>query len=209
MSSSVGRRSFVQKLSSLIPASLLTVGEMTPHGAAAGESENAPDWLARLRRSPAPLFLDVASFRADAGHLTRALDYLDITRASSTGVHVVLGVHAEAIAYLLGDRVWDEWDLRARFNMRNSSPGTGNPFDHAMRNGTTLNALRDRQVLLLACRNTIAHWATARQAAVGGIADDHARLMLENLVPGAIVVPSMVSAAADAQRRGVPYVFSV
>ena len=72
----------------------------------------------------------------------------------------------------------------------------------------TVEALQQRGVLFLACRNTIAA-ASKRLAAAGlGAADEVQRTIEGGLLPGVVLVPAMLIAFTNMHEKGVTYVYA-
>jgi intracellular sulfur oxidation DsrE/DsrF family protein len=130
--------------------------------------------------------------------------------------------HGPASAYMYSDEVWSTYRIGDFFNARNKD---GSRIDknvyYPRRNPTTASsdpddergslqdvgiaALQARGVMFLACHTAVEEQARALVAAgyapPGMSAEDAAADILAKLIPGAIIVPSMVAAIAVLQQR--------
>lgn len=137
-------------------------------------------------------------------------------------IAIVMASHGAATAWNLSDAMWAKYRLGAFYKIAgpDGTPLTANvaypaksrfdpsasPDDeHGMYQDTSLEMLQRRGVLLLACHTAIEE--QSRKLIAGGFApagaspSDVAGDLLSHLVPGAIVVPSMVATVAVLQAR--------
>ena len=198
----VGRRSFVVRLLAALP---LTA---TPARAATRTAESTPEWLAALKKTRHPVFVDSPILHADGTPLRRALNFLSLHKAGEAAV--ALGFHGAGLAYAFDDALWRELKLAERFNIPGELARTSNPFARASVGGApTLVELASRGVRLLACRNTMRRWSENYTAQLGRPAAEILAMFEQGLVPSAEIVPAMILAAATAQEERVPYVVVV
>ena len=85
-------------------------------------------------------------------------------------------------------------------------PAKGDPvFFNGMLADASMESLTGRGATFIMCNNALKLW-TGRLAGMGlGKAEDIAADIMGNLVPGVQVVPAMVIAVGQAQRRGLTY----
>lgn len=177
----------------------------------------SPDWMAELT-APHRTAFDTAAHK-NGKPLAQAKNYLDAWRdafkVSEKDINLVIGVHGEGIPFVMNDALWTRFKIGEQYEVTDGStkgPATLNCFtmSHATSAGLvtpeqTVEALQKRGVRFLICTNTIAG-ATKKLAAAGlGTAEEIKPAIIAGLLPGVIIVPSMVVALTQLQERGVKY----
>ena len=127
-------------------------------------------------------------------------------------------LHGTANAFAYSDAMWSKYKLGDAFGFKDPSGNTvsTNIFFHARSSASvasdpndasgmyqdgTLEALQRRGLLVLVCHTAAAEQARSLAAAGGASAPDILRDLLANVVPGTIVVPSMVATIGLLQNR--------
>ena len=216
---STPRRSFLTRLAILAAAS--PFGVRPRREAAAQQPVQSDDaWLRRLTGKHRTMF-DVEKHRN--GHaLGQAAAMLEVWRRDyhlePPHVNLVLGARGTGIPMLFSDALWARYRLGEQYEVAKPTtkePLQMNPFSTANAQAAglvtaeqTIEALQQRGVLFLACRNTIAT-ASKRFAAAGlGTADEIQHAIEGGLLPGVVLVPAMLIAFTNMHERGVTYVYA-
>ena len=137
-------------------------------------------------------------------------------------VTIAIGGHGPSSAYGFSDYVWEKYKIGAFINAKDASgsPITSNVFLKAkapndpaanpddpkgMYQDTQIETLQRRGVLMLTCHTAVEEQArklvSQGLAPSGMTATDVASDILTHLIPGSIVVPSMVAAVAVLQHK--------
>ena len=175
------------------------------------------DWMDELTGKHRTVF-DTAAHK-NGKPLAQAANYLnawrDAFRVPEREVNLVIGVHGEAIPFVLADALWPRFKIGEQYEVTDGAThraATENSFSaaHASAAGLvtpeqTVEALQKRGVRFLVCMNTIMA-ATKKLAAAGlGTAEEIKPAIVAGLLPNVIVVPAMVVALTQLQERGVKY----
>ena len=198
------------------PARLLAATPITDAGATLPTGPG-DDWMKALTATHRTVF-DAAAHR-NGKPLAQAKNFLDAWRdAFKTDEHhvnLVIGVHGEAIPFVLDDAFWSRYRIGEQYEVTDGetkAPAVRNVFSAASAVGAgvvtadqSVEALQKRGVRFLVCMNTIAGASRKLSAAGLGSYDEiHAALMI-GLLPSVITVPAMVVALTQLQERGVKY----
>ncbi|WP_424137106.1 transcriptional initiation protein Tat [Roseomonas chloroacetimidivorans] len=133
----------------------------------------------------------------------------------------VAAVHGTAHLALLSQAMWDKYGLAAnthgsltRNEMVVERPGVS-PEDDIQRldgfygpGNNNIVSLQRRGAVFVACHDSIhaiARGIYAARGAEAGAADEVAAELTNNLIPGTVLVPSVVAYLAEAQRAGFTY----
>ena len=186
-------------------------------GHALPSTAEGPDWMAALTAKHRTVF-DTAAHK-NGKPLAQAKNFLDAWRDAfkvpERDVNLVIGVHGEAIPFVLTDALWSRYKIGEQYEVMDGgtkSSATQNVFtaSHAAGAGLvtpdqSMEALQRRGVRFLICMNTIAG-AVKKLAGAGlGTAEEIRPAIMAGLLPGVITVPAMVVAFAQLQERGVTY----
>ena len=174
-------------------------------------------WIERVRRAPrravfdAPMpgiVLDLAARWLDgvrAVHGERAAD--------AASAVAVLNIRTRAIGLALGDAMWEKYPLGEEYKVDDpltKAPSKRNvdwkrsSATHAL--ATTVEEIQQRGAIVIVCDFALGHLATRMAQKVGREGPAvHAELR-SGLVPGAVLVPSGIYGAAEAQMVGCAFI---
>ncbi len=134
-------------------------------------------------------------------------------------IAIVMANHGPSAAYGYSDHVWEKYRIGESFNLKDAAgtPVTSNvflakraPFDPSvnpddekgMYQDTSIEMLQRRGLVMLTCHTAVEEQArllVKKGFAAPGTAAQVADDVLTHLIPGAVVVPSMVAAIAVLQ----------
>lgn len=183
--------------------------------AAASQPIMADDWLEAIAHKEFRAFLDIRSFAPDgtpfrkASNLLKAL--LEAHGAKPDQVGIAFGAGSSSIAHVLGPKVWTEYGVGRKVAGLARHPAEAaslqnEPAKWAATGGEAVATMRAAGMRVLACRNSIGHWAQDFAAASGETPDVVNAKLIAGLHPGVEPVPAMIAAAVLAQRRNLSYV---
>ena len=183
--------------------------------ASAPEPLDADDWLESIAKRKVRAFLDIRSFMPDgtpfrkASNLRRAL--IDAHGAKPEEVGIAFGAGSASIAHVLGPKVWAEYGVGRKVAGAAKTPEEAaslrsDPAKWAAIGGEGVAAMRAAGIRVLACRNTMGHWAQDFAAETGESAEAVNAKLIAGLHPGVEPVPAMIAAAVRAQGRQLSYV---
>ena len=214
------RRSFLTRLSAAAVA--FTGVSLAAPVRASFAAEDAPDdaWLRALTGKHKTVY-DVETHRNGTA-LAQAKNLLDAWkneyRMQPPEINLVLAVRGTGLPIVLDDALWARFKLGEQYGVLDpvtKAPAIRNPFIAAnvqpqglVSGEQSVEALQQRGVTVLCCRNTISG-ATRKLVAAGlGSASDVRTAIEGAIIPGVITVPAMVVAFTQMQERGVAYVFA-
>jgi intracellular sulfur oxidation DsrE/DsrF family protein len=218
------RRSFMGRMVA-IGASIAGVGmlrDVSTLDATTTRLPGGPDdvWLSRLTGKHKTTF-DVDTHKNGTA-LTQGKNFLDAWRdvfgVPETQISLVMAVRGTGIPIVLRDDVWARYRIGEQYGIMDpAAKGTSvrNVFTNAnLQAGgpvtaeRTVEALQQRGVIFLVCRNTIAG-ATKKLVAAGmGTTAQVHDTLTSGMLPNVIIVPAMVVAFTEMQERGVAYVYA-
>ena len=130
----------------------------------------------------------------------------------------VAAIHGTAHLSLFGQAMWDKYKLADGTHgalTRNTLIGERagiSPADDRQRvdgfygpTNNNLSSLQRRGAVVVACHDSIHAIARSIAARTGGDADTVAAELTENLIPGTVLVPSVVAYLVELQRAGFTY----
>ena len=175
------------------------------------------DWMKALTATHRTVF-DAAAHR-NGKPLAQAKNFLDAWRdafkTAESHVNLVIGVHGEAIPFVLDDAFWSRYKIGEQYEVTDGetkAPAVRNVFSAASAAAAgvvtadqTVEGLQKRGVRFLVCMNTIAGASRKLSAAGLGTYDEIHAAIMSGLLPGVITVPAMVVALTQLQERGVKY----
>ncbi len=184
------------------------------HAAASGPL-GADDWLEFIAGKDYRAFLDIRSFAPDgtpfrkAANLLRAL--VEAFGAKPDQVGIAFGAGSSSIAHVLGPKVWAEYGVGRMVAGLARTPAEATslrdePAKWAATGGEAVATMRSAGMRVLACRNSIGHWAQAFAAESGETPEAVNAKLIAGLHAGVEPVPAMIAAAVLAQRRDLSYV---
>lgn len=139
-----------------------------------------------------------------------------------SAIAMAIAGHGPSSAYTYSDAIWQKYKIAEalKLNDADGKPYSGNVFlapkkpltastdpddEGSIYQDTSIESLQKRGVVFLTCHTAVEEQARNIVkngfAPAGMTAQDVANDMLTNLIPGAIVVPSMVAAVAVLQSR--------
>jgi intracellular sulfur oxidation DsrE/DsrF family protein len=211
------RRGFLGRLS----ASVLALGALPASLRAAESAPRALDalavdeaWMDGLK-GKYKQFFDCKAHQDGAviGPVRNFLNaYRDAYGASDAEVSVVVGFHGGAAPMAFTDAAWQRFHFGQSIGLNDPAtkmPALRNPAINAgaLPADALIPALQKRGAIFLLCNNSLSRIVRGLAAdGYGTEASVRAELVGPSLLPGVIVVPSMVVAANRLQMRGVTYV---
>ncbi len=215
---STPRRSFLARLSAAAVA--FTGLTLAAPAQLAHAAEPDETWLRALTGKHKTVF-DVETHKNGTA-LTQAKNLLDAWKneyqVEPPLVNLVLAVRGTGIPIVLNDALWARYKLGEQYGIMDPStkaPAMRNPFIAAnlqpqglVNAEQTVEALQERGVTFLVCRNTIAG-ATRKLVAAGLGTPVEVKAAIEGGIIGRVTtVPAMVVAFTRMQERGLAYVFA-
>jgi hypothetical protein len=174
-------------------------------------------WIERVRRAPRRAVFDAPNAGIVLDLAARWLDGVKAVHgeraAEAASAVAVLNIRTRAIGLALSDAMWAQFPLGEEYKVDDpllKAPSRRNVdwrrsgSTHAL--ATTVEEIQRRGGILIVCDFALGHLATrlAQQAGREGPAV-HAELRA-GLVPGAILVPSGIYGAAEAQLAGCAFI---
>lgn len=183
--------------------------------AATPETIEVGAWLESISKKKVRAFLDIRSFAPDgtpfrkASNLLRAL--IDAHGAKAGEVGIAFGAGSSSIAHVLGRKVWAEYGVGRKVAGAAKTPEEAaslrtDPAKWAATGGEGVATMLAAGIHVLACRNTIGHWAQDFAAETGEKVEAVNAKLIAGLHPGVEPVPAMIAAAVLAQGRHLSYV---
>ncbi|MBK6496205.1 MAG: hypothetical protein KBF56_14010 [Gemmatimonadaceae bacterium] len=183
--------------------------------AAGAESIEIGEWLESISKKKVRAFLDIRSFMPDgtpfrkASNLQRAL--IDAHGAKPEEVGIAFGAGSASIAHVLGPKVWAEYGVGRKVAGAAKTPEEAaslrtDPAKWSAIGGEGVAAMRASGIRVLACRNTMGHWAQDFAKETGENVEVVNAKLIAGLHPGVEPVPAMIAAAVLAQGRHLSYV---
>ena len=212
------RRGFLRRLAAATALLGGSVALPAPLRAAPLADADDDDWMKSLTGKHRTVF-DVGAHR-NGRPLMQSKNFLDAWRDAfkvpPQQVNLVVGIHGEAIPFVLSDALWSRFHIGEHFELTDpatKAAATRNLFiasnvaTPGMVNAEqTVEALQKRGVRFIVCRNALGATA-ARLSSLGlGPVEEVRTALLGDLLPGVIPVPAMVVAVAQLQERGLTYV---
>ncbi len=183
--------------------------------AAGAESIEIGEWLESISKKKVRAFLDIRSFMPDgtpfrkASNLQRAL--IDAHGAKPEEVGIAFGAGSSSIAHVLGPKVWAEYGVGRKVAGAAKTPEEAaslrtDAAKWSAIGGEGVAAMRASGIRVLACRNTMGHWAQDFAKETGENVEVVNAKLIAGLHPGVEPVPAMIAAAVLAQGRHLSYV---
>ena len=201
-------------------AALVTGAGLTISSDASAAERSAPaasewdlSWIERVRRASHRAVFDAPGRGAVLDLAARYLDNVQLVYGANVSVCAVLNIRTRATSMALGDAIWQKYPVGE--DAKVNDPVTGAP---ARRNvdwrpsndpaalGASIEPLQQRGAIVLVCDFALGHLASRLASKAGSSADAvHAELRA-GLVPGAVLVPSGIFGAAQAQNAGCAFI---
>lgn len=173
-------------------------------------------WLERVRRAKHRAVFDAPQAGAVLMLAARYLDNVAaVYNVGAPEAIAVLNLRTRAVNLALSDATWQRYPIGE--DAKVNDPATGAParrnVDYAPApNATaayaamTLERLHQRGALFLVCDFALGHLATRLAEKAGSGAEAVHAALRAGLVPGAVLVPSGIFGAAEAQNAGCAFV---
>jgi hypothetical protein len=215
------RRAFLGRLGEAGAAAALGAGVIaTPElRAEAAQAARADDWdlawIERVRRARHRAVFDAPGSGIILDLATRYLDNIQTAYGANAGeVCAVLNVRTRAISLGLSDAIWAKYPIAEDYKVDDpvtKAPARRNPdwrpveTPGVLTGNPGIERLQQRGAIVLVCDFALGHLSTRLATKVGATADAvHAELR-RGLVPGAVLVPSGIFGACEAQNAGCAF----
>lgn len=214
------RRSFVARAAAMMGVAALgpsvpsVARGMAIDNAAAPRDELEP-WLVALNGKHKQLFHAHDKWTKGMEYAKRWLElYSKEYGVPANMVNSVLAAHGKTGMTTYSDAVWDKYDVGTRFDVKD--PATGQPARRnvflAYNEKDDAPGLMDAMkagVVVLSCRTAMRGFAKSlADEHKFGSADEIERDLTSSLIPGVVMVPTMVIAIGKAQERGCSYLYT-
>jgi hypothetical protein len=203
------RRSFIGQVAGLGAAAML--GESASISSATWNTS----WIEKVRKAKHRAVFDAPMPGAVLDLATRYYDNIDAVYGKSAGrVCAVLNLRTRAVFIGIADSMWEKYAIGDDYKVVDPATGTSSrrnldmrvPPDKAAQGYGSIENLQARGAVLLVCDFALGHLAGRLAKVAGANHDDvHAELQ-RNLVPGAVLVPSGIFGAAEAQNAGCSFI---
>jgi intracellular sulfur oxidation DsrE/DsrF family protein len=220
LSAPANRRSFVTRMAALVGAAAL-VPASAAHalGGAASPAATPGDevepWLAALNGKHRQLFHSHDKWRNGMDYARRWVElYGKEYGVPVRDLNAVLAMHGKTGTVTYGDAAWDKYEIGKRFNVTDpttKAPARRNIFlaDDPTEEDAGLRSTMAAGVTVLSCRTALRGFAKSMAATKQyGNAEEIERDLTASLVPGVILVPTMIVAIGRAQEHGCAYVYT-
>jgi intracellular sulfur oxidation DsrE/DsrF family protein len=217
------RRGFLSSVAA--SAATLGLGSLVPRGLVAqpvpaGRQVNDPQldaWLNKIHGAHKQVY-DMPEFNNGVGFIWSRVFYLtnQETGVPESDVSVVLVLRHDAVAFAMNDAMWAKYKLGEMTNVtdpKSKAPAVRNTFykmaaEDQLLPGMSIDGLMASGALVGACNMAITVSSRALAKKMNMPAEDIAKDMIANLIPGVQVVPSGVWAVNRVQERGCTYCFA-
>lgn len=220
LSTPSNRRSFVARMAALVGTAAL-VPSSAAHALdaaiapSAAPGDEAEAWLAALTRKHRQLFHSHDKWRNGMSYAKRWVELYDKEYGvPARDLNAVLAMHGKTGTATFNDAAWDKYEIGKLFDVTDpttKAPARRNIFldDDVAEDDAGLRSTMAAGVTVLSCRTALrgfAKWMAASKKY--GSADEIERDLTASLVPGVILVPTMIVALGRAQEHGCAYVFT-
>jgi hypothetical protein len=190
------------------------------HAAAQGDWDMS--WATRVDRAKHRVIFDSTEIESGTALMNALLclrDYGSVYKATDGDMGVVIVVRHIALPMVFNDEMWARMKLGVFTKIKDPITGEDavrNPFAHVKPGdktvlydtGSALDTLIGRGVTVLCCNMALLHFADMLAKAENISADEAHKQLAANLIPGTILMPSGIFAAARAQEAGCHYIRS-
>jgi intracellular sulfur oxidation DsrE/DsrF family protein len=217
------RRGFLSSVAA--SAAALGLGGLVPRGllaqpVSAGPRVDDPDldaWLNKIKGAHKQVY-DMPKFNEGVGFIWSRVFYLtnQETGVPESDVGVVLVLRHTAVVFAMKDAMWAKYKLGEMANVtdpKTKAPAVRNTFyqmaaEDQLLPGMSIDGLMASGTLVGACHMAIKVSSRELAKKMNMPAEDIAKDMIANLIPGVQVVPSGVWAVNRVQERGCTYCFA-
>jgi intracellular sulfur oxidation DsrE/DsrF family protein len=217
------RRGFLGSVAA--SAAAFGLGSLVPRGLVAqpvpaGPQVNDPEldaWLNKITGAHKQVY-DVPEFNNGFGFIWSRVFYMSNqeTGVPESDVSVVLVLRHNAVAFAMNDAMWTKYKLGEMAHVTDSktkAPAARNTFykmapEDQILPGMSIDGLMASGALVGACHMAIKVGSQELAKKMNLPAEDIAKDMIANLIPGVQLVPSGVWAVNRVQERGCTYCFA-
>lgn len=219
-SASANRRSFVARMAALVGAAALVpstaahaLDVVTTPAATPGDEPEA--WLTALTGKHRQLFHSHDKWRNGMSYAKRWVElYGKEYGVPARDLNAVLAMHGKTGSATFNDAAWDRYEIGKLFDVtdpKTKAPARRNIFldDDPPEDDAGLRSTMAAGVTVLSCRTALrgmAKWIA--ESKKYGTAEEIERDLTASLIPGVILVPTMIVALGRAQEHGCAYVFT-
>jgi hypothetical protein len=207
------RRSFIGRIAAM--GAFAFGGELIAADALIEQGSWDLSWVNRIRKAKHRALFDAPGPGAVLDLATRYIDNLHSVYGKSTGgICAVLNIRTRAVSMGLGDAMWAKHPIGE--DAKVNDPDTAAPArrnvdmrvsdEKAAQGYGSFQRLQKEGAIVLVCDFALGHLARRLATKQSLQPDDvHAELK-SNLIPGAILVPSGIFGAAQAQNAGCAFI---
>ena len=216
------RRGFLGSVAA--SAAALGLGTLVPRGLVAQPAPAGPQddpeldaWLNKIHGAHKQVY-DMPEFNNGVGFIWSRVFYLtnQETGVPESDVSVVLVLRHNAVAFAMNDAMWAKYKLGEMANVtdpKTKAPAVRNTFyqmapEDQLLPGMSIDGLMASGTLVGACHMAIKVGSRELAKKMNMPAEEIAKDMMANLIPGVQVVPSGVWAVNRVQERGCTYCFA-
>jgi intracellular sulfur oxidation DsrE/DsrF family protein len=190
------------------------------HAAAQGDWDLS--WATRIGRAKHRVIFDSTEIESGTALMNALLclrDYGSVYKATDGDMGLVIVVRHIALPMVFNDEMWARLKMGVFTKIKDpitSEDAVRNPFVNVKPGdktvlydtGAALDTLIGRGVTVLCCNMALLHFADMLTKAANISADEAHKQLAANLIPGTILMPSGIFAAARAQEAGCHYIRS-
>ena len=210
---SPSRRSFLGRLAAF--TSIAIGGDLLVPSEVLAEGEWDTSWIDRIRKAKHRALFDAPSPDVVLDLAARYVENVQRVYGKSTGrICPVLNIRTRASRMGLNDAMWAKYPIGE--DAKVNDPETNAPSrrnldmrvsdEKAAQGYGSFERLQQQGAIVLVCDFALGHLANRLATKVSAKGDDvHAELK-RNLIPGAVLVPSGIYGAAQAQNAGCAFI---
>lgn len=219
-SAPANRRSFVTRMAALVGAAALVpstaahaLDTATSRSITPGDEPEA--WLTALNGKHRQLFHSHDKWRNGMSYAKRWVElYGKEYGVPARDLNAVLAMHGKTGTVTYNDAAWDKYEIGKLFDATDpatKAPARRNIFlaDDPAEDDAGLRSTMAAGVTVLSCRTALrgfAKWMAASKKF--GTAEEIERDLTASLIPGVILVPTMIVSLGRAQEHGCAYVYT-
>ena len=220
LSAPANRRNFVARMAALVGATALAPataahaleGVVARHATPGDEPEA---WLTALHGKHRQLFHSHDKWRNGMSYAKRWVElYGKEYGVPGRDLNALLAMHGKTGTATYSDAAWDKYEIGKLFDVTDpttKAPARRNIFleDDTAEDDAGLRSTMAAGVTVLSCRTALRGFAKwMAESKKYGTAEEIERDLTASLVPGVILVPTMIVALGRAQEHGCAYVYT-
>ena len=171
-------------------------------------------WVDKVEKAKHRLVIDSPEV-GDGLALTNAqtvlAGYADVYKTTDADMALVVVIRHKAIQMILNDGIWARWKIGEQLNVKDGGePAVRNTFAKGGERGggSSLEALIQRGVTVLACNLALMRSAGQFATAMNMPVDEARKLFIDSVVPGVVRQTNGVFAVTRAQEAGAHFLKS-